>query len=111
MISKCAVNGTQVKFQCSGASWWYVDFVYYEGAVDTITLEAVMDGTNITSGDFTIDVIVCYSSYEVHDAYLIVVGRLNIFPCPPQYFIVCIKTCSRRVYASSLCYTHGACHC
>jgi hypothetical protein len=76
MISKCAVNGTQVEFQCSRASWWYVNFVYYEGAVDTITLEAVMDGTNITSGDFTIDVIVCYSSYfEVHDAYLIVVDE------------------------------------
>ena len=87
MISKCAVNGTQVEFQCSGASWWYVDYVYYEGAVDTITLEAVMDGTNITSGDFTSDVIICYSSYfEVHDAYLIVVGKLNLSSCPPQDF-------------------------
>ena len=85
MISKCAVDGTQVEFQCSGASWWYVNFNYYEGAIDTITLEAVMDDTNITTGDFEIDVIVCYSSNsEVHDAHLIVVGELNLHFIPSQ---------------------------
>ena len=78
MISKCAVNGTQVEFQCSGAMWWYVNFDHYKGAVDTITLEAVMDNTYITDEDFGIDIIVCYLSNSEPHAHLIVVGKLNL---------------------------------
>ena len=79
MISKCAVDGTQVEFQCSGARWWNVNFNYYEGAVDTITLEAVMDNTynNITAEDFGIGFIACYLSNSESHANLIVVGELS----------------------------------
>ena len=78
MISKCAVDGTQVEFQCSGARRWFVNFNHYKGAVDTITLEAVMNNTYITDEDFGIDIIRCYLSNSESDAHLIVVGKLNL---------------------------------
>ena len=77
------MKGMQVTFQCSDASWWYVNDELIHTAVDQLTVEASIDYENMTSGDFEnvtsggfqITDIFCVSGGEYYDAYLIVVGK------------------------------------
>lgn len=75
MISKCAVNGTQVQFQCSGAKAWYRDSIFIPDSInmETITLEANLD-TDTGPQNFTITCNFGFTSYRSAD--LIVVGKL-----------------------------------
>lgn len=79
MISKCAVNGTEVEFWCSGARWWEINYNHnhYATDVDHITLDADVDNTE-TEGGFQITYVSCYSpdtENQRHKAALIVVGK------------------------------------
>ena len=80
MVSKCAVDGTRVKFQCTGAKVWYVNYRHINELDNmvTITLEAAIDANNITTDDLEIDYIFCHSSHLHDDASLIVVGKWNL---------------------------------
>lgn len=75
MISKCAVNGTQVEFQCSGAMSWYKDSTPIPDStnMETITVEANMDGDTGLQ-NFTITCDSSLTGYE--NAELFVVGKL-----------------------------------
>ena len=74
MISKCAVHGTQVQFQCSGARAWYRDSVFIPDStnMETITLEANLDADTAPQ-NFTITCNFGFTHYRSAD--LIVVGK------------------------------------
>ena len=80
MISKCAVNGTQVDFHCSNVDWWYVGSGDPSQASDgTLTVDAIIDADNdnYTAGGFQILNITCVTdTYVFVHASLIITGKL-----------------------------------
>ena len=79
MISKCAVNGTLMDFQCSDASWWYVGSQLNHTAVDNFSTEARLSRSeSIIDGGFQIIDITCFSSVSDNfsSADLMVTGKL-----------------------------------
>ena len=76
MISKCAVNGTQVQFHCSGADAWYIDSMIIPDSinVETITLNANLDA-DTGPQNFTITCNFGFTGYR--SANLIVVGKFS----------------------------------
>ena len=79
MISKCAVNGTQVEFHCPDAYWWVVGSGDYTDDTDVLTVDAIIDtdDNNYTTGGYQIVDISCYSDGYI-DTSLIITGKLHM---------------------------------
>ena len=56
------MNGTQVKFQCSGADAWYIDSIFIPD-LETITLDAILD-TDTGPQNFTITCNFGFTGYQ-----------------------------------------------
>ena len=72
MISKCAVNGTQDEFQCSGAEAWYIDSILIPDSinVETITLDAILD-TDTGPQNLTITCNFGFTGYRSADLIVV----------------------------------------
>ena len=75
MESLCAVEGTEVQFNCSGVQSWHVGCckMYHDDGMETLTLNASMTSDNYS---FTEQTIYCSSGDdEVIAATLTTVGK------------------------------------